>query len=262
MHHSVSRVQCSLLRSLRVSPVRPGQSVLLLARTGTPIRRNMSTGPASKPQETTGILADLNAKIGGILGLAGAPTFTRGENVIKLITKDHREVEAEYEKYKKTTDKKVKQEAAWNITKMLVQHAEVEQMLVYPLLKMRNIGNNGQSEHDRSLNEHQECRELLYKLDNTSIDDPSHASKLDAVMKANSEHVAAEEKDVLPLIEKNYTAEELERVGSAFTTHKYTAPTHPHPSAPMQGPLAAVAGMAAKPLDLARDAARKVTTQK
>jgi hypothetical protein len=36
----------------------------------------------------------------GILGLAGAPTFQRGQNVITLITTDHRKVEAEYEAYK------------------------------------------------------------------------------------------------------------------------------------------------------------------
>ncbi len=50
--------------------------------------------------DTSGTVADLNAKIGGILGLYGAPTFTRGENVLRLIKSDHRQVEKEYEAYK------------------------------------------------------------------------------------------------------------------------------------------------------------------
>ena len=64
---------------------------------------------------------------------------------------------------------------------------------------------------------------------------------------------------MLPALAEKFVPEELQFVGGAFETHKYTAPTRPHPSAPMQGPLAAAAGMAAKPLDLARDALRKAT---
>ncbi len=90
-------------------------------------------------------------------------------------------------------------------------------------------------------------------------------------MDANAEHVKKEEEEVLPKLAREYSADELERyslvflmnfpnsllrLGSAFEVHKLAAPTHPHPSAPMQGPLAAAAGMAAKPLDLARDAIR------
>lgn len=101
----------------------------------------------------------------------------------------------------------------------------------------------------------QEVRELLYAVDQTEFSDPSYATKLKAAMDANQKHVEEEERDTLPLLEQKYSLEELQRLGSAFETHKYTAPTHPHPSAPMQGPLAAMAGMAAKAGDLVRDAA-------
>jgi len=167
-------------------------------------------------------------------------------------------VEALYADYKKATDKTTKQNLVHEIIKNLVQHSEVEQMLVYPLLKMRDTP-NGQSVHDRSLTEHQEVRELLYKLDKTKFDDPSYDRKLKAAMDANKKHVEEEEKETLPLFTQKFTAEELKYVGNAFVVHKLTAPTHPHPSAPMQGPLAAAAGMAAKPIDLARDALNKVT---
>ena len=197
-------------------------------------------------------LAEAHAKIGGILGLAGAPTFTKGENVIDLIKKDHRKAESTYKQFQQETDNKKKEELARSLIKDLVQHAEVEQMLVYPLLKMRDT--NADQIHDRSLHEHQEVRELLYAADQTNFSDPSFSTKLKAAMDANNKHVEEEEKDTLPLLEKKYNLDELQRLGSAFETHKYTAPTHPHPSAPMQGPAAAAAGMAAKVGDLARDA--------
>jgi len=180
--------------------------------------------------------------------------------VIDVIKRDHRKVESLYKEFNETSDKKKKHEIAQTLVKNLVQHSEVEQMLVYPLLKMRETP-NGQTIHDRSLNEHREVRELLYKVDQTKFDDPSYPSKLKAAMDANAKHVKEEESETLPLLAKKFTTDELQRVGSAFETHKYTAPTHPHPSAPMQGPAAAAAGMAAKVMDLARDAVGKGTKQ-
>jgi len=117
---------------------------------------------------------------------------------------------------------------------------------------------DGEKIHDHALKEHQEIRELLYEVDNTKVDDPSHPEKLEKAMKAVTHHVEEEESELLPLIEKLYSVEELKKVGASFKVHKYTAPTRPHPSTPMQGPLAAAAGMMAKPIDLARDAVRNV----
>jgi len=226
---------------------------------------SFSTSSGKDKIDTSDTLSDINAKLGGLLGLAGAPTFTKGENVIDVIKSDHRKVDKLYEEYKGTKDVKKQQELAWTITKELVQHSEVEQMLVYPLLKLRGekaASGTNQKLHDRSLEEHQEIRELLYDLDNTKVDDPSHPGKLKKAIAAVQEHVKEEESEVLPIIEKNYTLEERQRLGKAFEDHKYTAPTRPHPSAPMQGPGAAMAGMAAKPIDLARDAIRNVTEKK
>jgi len=229
------------------------------------VRYTSSTSKDAKNVDTSGTISDINAKMGGILGLAGAPTFTKGENVIDVIKKDHKAVADLYEKYKATTDVGKRQEYAWTLTKELVQHSEVEQLLVYPLLKMRppkSGGDNAQHLHDRSLAEHQHIRELLYTLDQTKVDDPSHPAKLKAAVDAVTEHVKEEESEVLPLIEKNYNLDELQRLGKAFQDHKYTATTRPHPSAPLQGPFAAAANIVSKPIDLARDAIRQATEKK
>jgi len=210
--------------------------------------------------DTSGSISTGNTLVGGILGLAGAPTFQEGENVIDIIKRDHRECENLYEKYTTAADIKQRQEFAWKFMKSIVQHSEVEQLLVYPLLKLRHEGQPAnQNLHDRSLNEHQELRELLYQLDQTPVEDPSHAAKFSHVMKKIKEHVAEEESEVLPTIQRNYKEDELRRMGNAFEVHKYTAVTRPHPHAPLQGPLAAAVNMATKPIDLARDAVRQAT---
>lgn len=136
---------------------------------------------------------------------------------------------------------------------------QVEGLLVYPLLKLRGNDPSLQNLHDHSLAEHQQIRELLYDLDQTKIEDPLHPQKFKAAFDAVKSHATEEERDVLTQIEKNYTMDELERLGNAFQTHKYTAVTRPHPSAPLQGPFAAAANIATKPIDLARDAVRNAT---
>jgi len=222
---------------------------------------NQGNQKGSQKIDTSGPISSLNSMIGGILGLAGAPTFQKGENVIDIIKSDHEKVEQLYKTYKEARTVSSRQEAARDYVKNLVQHSEVEQMLVYPLLKMRGEKENKQQvAHDRSLAEHQEIREMLYDLDQTAIEDPSHPMKFKKVMEAVKEHVKEEENEVLPTIKMLYTEEELQRLGNAFEKHKATAPTHPHPSAPMQGPLAAAAGMAGKGVDMLKDALGKGKT--
>jgi len=208
-------------------------------------------------------MSNANSLIGGVLGLAGAPTFQRGENVIEIIKRDHRHFKNEHKSYKEATTLQSQQEHAWALVKAIVQHSEVEQLLVYPLLKMRGdydgSSEKGQELHDNSLAEHQFIRELLYKVDQTKVDDESYPLLLQRVMDEVEKHGEEEEDHVLPVIERNFKIDELERLGNAFEKHKATAVTRPHPSAPAQGPLAAAANIITKPLDLVRDAVRNAT---
>jgi len=214
--------------------------------------------------DTSGSLSSANALIGGILGIAGAPTFQRGKNVIEVIKKDHEKVSAMYSQYESTTDIEQRRTLSHDIIKDIVQHSEVEQALVYPLLKYRvpqGRKDEDQFLHDRSLSEHQNIRELLYEVDHTDVDDASHPQKMKRAIDAVLEHVKEEETEVLPELEKNYTVEELERLGNAFEIHKNIAVTHPHPSAPLQGPFATAANLMTKPIDLARDAVENLASK-
>lgn len=75
------------------------------------------------------------SKFGKTIGLTGAPVFIKSDNIIDLIKKDHNEAKELYEKYKKTENKDDKKNICNKLIKKLVQHDEVEQLLVYPLLR-------------------------------------------------------------------------------------------------------------------------------
>jgi len=206
--------------------------------------------------DTSGALRSANAILGGIFGLGGAPTFSRGENLITIIKRDHQNAFKLADDYNREPKVERRREIARQLTKDLVQHSEVENLLVYPLLKMRSHdeAQRKQGLHDHSLQEHQAITQFLYDMDHTAIEDPLHSERLNSMIDLVRKHVQEEEEEVLPMIAKNYNTEELERLGTAFEMHKYAATTRPHPFAPSQGPLAAVANLIAKPIDMTKDA--------
>jgi hemerythrin superfamily protein len=195
------------------------------------------------------------SKFGEMVGLTGAPVFTEGRNVVDLIIEDHAQARTLYETFKTSTDLEQKKNLRNNIIKSLVQHDECEQLLVYPLLREKVGGSLGEGHYRRSLDEHQELRELLYGVRYLDVNKNPHQfeSKFKSAMEAVIRHVEAEENEVLPLLRQHVSEESLKKVGASFVAHKYTAVTRPHPSAPMQGYPAAVANVILKPFDRIQD---------
>ncbi|CAO3599481.1 unnamed protein product [Absidia cylindrospora] len=199
-------------------------------------------------------MADISkaaSKFGATVGLTGAPVFIKSDNVIDLILKDHHEAKELYEKYKATDERDLKKAICNDLIKKLVQHDEVEQLLVYPLLRERIGGQVGEDHYETSLAEHQEHRDLLYKVKQANINDVDQA--LQEAMTSVFDHVEKEESQVLPLLKAHLNEDELKRIGSSFKAHKLTAVTRPHPDAPRQGFPAAVANVITKPFDLYKD---------
>jgi hemerythrin-like domain-containing protein len=136
----------------------------------------------------------------------------------------------------------------------LVVHDECEQLLVYPLLREKVGGETGEGHYERSIKEHQEHREMLYKVKNANIkEDPDFDNKLKQAMDAVLLHIEQEEKVVLPLLMEHLSEDDLKRIGTSFKAHKPLTATRPHPSAPSQGYPASLANAILKPFDMAMD---------
>ncbi|KAI9304188.1 hypothetical protein BJ944DRAFT_250090 [Cunninghamella echinulata] len=194
------------------------------------------------------------SKFGKTVGVTGAPVFIKSDNVIDLIINDHNEAKELYEEYKKTQQRDTKRSICNDLIKKLVQHDEVEQLLVYPLLREKVGGSIGEGHYERSLNEHQDHRNLLYEVKQSNINGDEHIDvKLSDAMKSVLDHVKKEEAEVLPLLKQHVSEDDLKRVGSTFKAHKYVAVTRPHPNAPAQGYPAALANVVTKPFDLLKD---------
>ncbi|CEP19179.1 hypothetical protein [Parasitella parasitica] len=199
--------------------------------------------------------SNIASKFGAAVGLTGAPVFTESDNIVDLVIADHNQAKALYAQYKACTNLDEKVKLRNSLVKALVQHDECEQLLMYPLLREKIGGKIGEEEYSRSLSEHQELRELMYRVRyaNIKANPKQFDFKLEIAMDAVMKHVEQEEKEVLPLLTQHCTEEELQRVGASFKAHKPVTVTRPHPSAPTQGYPLALTSLLMKPIDMFRD---------
>lgn len=196
-----------------------------------------------------------STKFGEAAGLSGAPVFIKSDSIIDLILADHSNAKALYENYKASEDLATKQKVANNLIRELVLHDECEQLLVYPMLREKVGGETGEKHYERSLAEHQEHRELLYSVKQSSVKESPNEfdARLKKAMDSVFHHIAQEEAEVLPLLREHLSEDDLKRIGASFKAHKPVTATRPHPSAPRQGYPAALGNAVLKPFDALRD---------
>jgi hemerythrin superfamily protein len=173
---------------------------------------------------------------------------------IQLIKNDHREVErlfAAFERAHHGGDRREQGRIARDLVRALSVHAVVEEQLVYPLL--REAG--GAERVFDALEEHHAVKLTLAEIERASPSQPRFAAKMRVLENSVREHVAEEERELLPRLARLDGAR-LRELGEAVRTAKRAAPTRPHPAAPDTPPAGLLAGAVAAVFDRSRDALR------
>lgn len=174
-------------------------------------------------------------------------------DAIDLLTRDHRAVEGLFTEYR-SGDDDARRRAAEGVIRELSIHAAVEEELFYPAVRKQIPECDGLVGH--SIDEHQEVKELLAKLD--EMIDKAHtkafADKMDRLERSVTEHVEEEEGKLFPSVREGFTKTALNELGTKMNAAKKAAPTRPHPNMPATPP-GNVVGKAAAVVDRARDAA-------
>lgn len=173
---------------------------------------------------------------------------------LALLTSQHREVEqlwAEIQAAHGRGDHDGGGELADRMIMLLSQHDAIETMVLYPALRRVE---GGDRLADRSLEEHQQVRELLAQADGADLSVPENWRALEQAMTLVHAHVHQEEEPTIFPMVRTLGPEEVERLGSQFEAGMKVAPTHPHPSTPNNAAAATVVGTAAGLVDKARDA--------
>lgn len=176
-------------------------------------------------------------------------------DAIQFILKDHREIERLFKQLERAdhADAADRAESALrDLVKELSTHAVIEEQYVYPAL--REAGERARVLD--ALEEHHAAILMLAELEATPSTHPRFGSKLRVLAENVRRHVAEEEKELLPLLERSFDDDRRRRLGIVLDRAKRAAPTRPHPAAPDTPPGIFVAGAVAAVYDRSRDALR------
>jgi hemerythrin superfamily protein len=173
-------------------------------------------------------------------------------DAIAVLKRDHSEVERMFARFDKTRSAAERQRLAERIVRELSVHAAIEEQLVYPRLRGRLDGAEGNVL--LALEEHHFAKVALAEIEAL----PEGSDRLEPKVRVLAEnvrrHVREEERELLPALKRLVSASELLELGDALLAAKRIAPTRPHPAAPDEPPGNVLTTPAAAVYDRSRDA--------
>jgi hemerythrin superfamily protein len=175
------------------------------------------------------------------------------DNLISVITQDHREVEAVFQELESGAGTpEHRRDLADHVIAELVRHSVAEEQYMYPAAREALEGGDELADHE--LEEHAEAEKLMKELDGLDPTDPRFDELLGTLMSDIRHHIEEEESDLLPKLQAACSEEQLQDLGQKVVRAKKMAPTHPHPSAPDTPPANKILAPGAALVDRLRDA--------
>jgi hemerythrin superfamily protein len=140
------------------------------------------------------------------------------EDAIKLLTKDHREVEALFKKFEEAKDDDVeKADIVAQICDALWAHAEIEEEIFYPAARGA-LSEKGEDLLDEAEVEHASIKSLVSQLEEAEPDDELYDAKVKVLTEYVKHHVKEEEGELFPKVKK--TSLDLDRLGAELLERK------------------------------------------
>src|SRR4051812_36170722 len=143
---------------------------------------------------------------------SSSPSDTTGqEDVVDILTTDHREATALLQQIRTTTDGETRRDLADQMISELVRHAVAEEMYVYPAMKQHLPDGEAAVEHDVA--EHKELEQTMKELEAVDASDPQFDALLTQLETILTDHVADEEDEQFPRLRASIPREELVQLG-------------------------------------------------
>ncbi|PYS28895.1 MAG: hemerythrin [Acidobacteria bacterium] len=142
-------------------------------------------------------------------------------NVLKLIKKDHSDVQSLFNKFEKTakSSHEKREEIFEQIRRELQIHSRVEEEIFYPFLKALN-GNSGRNLVSEALKVHKEIDELLTQISRLQPSDKNFDEKVETLFENVEHHIQEEEREIFQFAEEKCSEEQLENLGREVAERK------------------------------------------
>lgn len=181
------------------------------------------------------------------------------DDVIAVLTRDHRHVQALFEELDQTrdgADPKQRKAQTDRVTIELMRHSTAEEQFLYPVVRLTMDG--GADLADRETREHAQLERSLKELEVMPVGDTAFEATLEHLNELVKEHIAEQERIVFPRLQAVCSPEDLAEMGDLVTADKHAAPARPQPGthdAPdIPPPLPSAHGLALGLVDRIRDA--------
>lgn len=130
-------------------------------------------------------------------------------NIIDLLKRDHRNVEALFSAFESASDDE-KEVIAQHIFQELDIHAEIEEQIFYPDLEPAHLVTK---KLQHAYAEHAEVKELIGELRTLSPDDESFEEMMSTLEESVRAHVQEEEATLMPAADQALGREMLDHIG-------------------------------------------------
>lgn len=157
-------------------------------------------------------------------------TDTSSQDVVDVLTTDHREALILLDQIKLATDMEERRDLADTLISELVRHSVAEEMYVYPAMKEHLPNGDEAVQHD--IEEHKELEATMKELEAVNADDVRFTELIGQLEITLRDRIEDEEADQFPQLRARIPREELVQMAGKVETAKKMAPTRPHPSAP------------------------------
>ena len=178
------------------------------------------------------------------------------QDVIEVLTQDHREVEEMFVKLEAMqpattpTQRKRRKDLVDQVTIELIRHAVAEEAEVYPAVQDKLT----KKEAERARKEHAEAEETMKRLEKMDAGDPGFDDAVAELIREIRHHAAEEESRMFTELRANFSREELVDMAEQVEAIKKIAPTRAHPMTPNDAGVRLAVGPVASLLDHLRDA--------
>jgi hemerythrin-like domain-containing protein len=131
------------------------------------------------------------------------------------------------------------------------KHEAVEEEYFWPVVRERIP--DGDELADHAIEQEQQGKYVLDELIGLKADKPRFRELVTAFIRDGREHIAYEEEQVWPKLQKVLSRREAGALGKKLRQGKKIAPTRPHPRTPPRPGILKTAGAAAAAVDKGRD---------
>lgn len=139
-------------------------------------------------------------------------------DAVDLLIEEHNKAKALFEQIEAATDGATKQKLTLQVIADLKSHTKIEEEVLYPVMRERLKG--GTKLFEEAMQEHQEAKKAMKKLEGMSPDDDEWQPTFEILMHGVLHHATEEEVDMFPKLRETLSEEKLDKLADEMAADK------------------------------------------